>query len=114
MAKFPFHLSRQWTWILGGVAAAFLIIIVLSYLISSEYLRQYMEQQMNHHLKGYRVQVGRAYFHPIAFSLDLEDLTLIQEVKPDPPVAYIKRLNASVHWREILRARLVGDFLIDH
>ena len=68
---------------------------------------------MNHHLKGYRVQVGRAYFHPMAFSLDLEDLTLIQEAKPDPPVAKIHRLHASVHWREILTAHLVGDFLID-
>jgi Domain of Unknown Function (DUF748) len=112
VAKFPFHLRKRW-WILGGIGVFILIIAVLSYFIHSDYLRRYMEQQMNHHLKGYKVTVGRAYFHPIAFSLDLKDLTLIQEAKPDPPVAYIDRLNASVHWREIIRGRLVGDFLID-
>ncbi len=113
MAKFPFHLSRRWTWILGSIAAVILIIAVLSYLISSESLRRYMEHRMNRELKEYTVHVGRAYFHPIAFSLDLEDLTLIQNASPNPPVASIQRLHASVHWRELLTVNLVGDFLID-
>ena len=114
MAKSPFHLSRRWAWILGITLAVILIISGLSSFIHSEALCRYAERQMNRHLKGYKVQVGRAYFHPIAFSLELEDLTLIQEAKPDPPVAKINRLYASVHWREILTANLVGDFLIDH
>ena len=114
MAKFNFHLSRRWTWILGSFAAVILIVAVLSYLIRSESLRRYMEDQMNRNLKGYTVHVGRAYFHPIAFSLDLEDLTLIQDANPKPPIASIRRLHAGVHWRELLRARLVADFLMDH
>ena len=87
MVKSPFHLRRRWTWILGSIAAVILIIATLSYFISSEALRRYMEQRMNRQLKEYTVHVGRAYFHPIDFSLDLEDLTLIQNANPDPPLA---------------------------
>ncbi len=111
MAKFP--LSRRWTWILSSIAAVLLIIATLSYFISSETLRRSMEQRMNRQLKEYTVRVGRAYFHLIDFSLDLEDLTLIQNANPDPPLASIKGLHASVNWRELLRAHLVGEFLID-
>ena len=113
MAKFPLHLSRRWIWILGSIGAVILIIVVLSYLISSDYLRRYMEQQMNHHLNGYTVRIGRAYFHPISFTLDLRDLALSQNANPNPPVANIKGLIATVHWEELLRLRQVGDFLID-
>jgi hypothetical protein len=114
MLKFSFHLSRRWTWILGSIAAVVLIVVALSYLIKSEFFRQYIERKVNRHLKGYAVHIGGAYFRPLAFSLGLEDLTLTQDANPSPPVAFIKRLQASVHWREILTAHLVGDFLIDH
>jgi hypothetical protein len=113
MAKVPFHLSKRWTWVLGSIGAVILIIAVLSYLISSETVRRYTEQRMNRHLQEYTVQVGRAYFHPLAFSLVLEDLTLIQNANPDPPLASIKGLHARVHWRELLKAHLVGEFEID-
>lgn len=67
---------------------------------------------MNRHLTDYTVRVGKAYFHPIGLSLDLEDLVLLQNEIPDPPVASIKRLHASVHWTALIKGRLVGDFLI--
>jgi uncharacterized protein DUF748 len=38
---------------------------------------------------------------------------LTQNVSPNPPVANIEGLSATVHWRALLRLRLVGDFLID-
>jgi hypothetical protein len=72
-----------------------------------------MEHQMNRNLKEYTVHIERAYFHPAAFSLDLDNLTLTQDAAPDPPVAYIRRLHASVHWRELLTGHLVADFLLD-
>ena len=70
-----------------------------------------MEARINGKLKGYTVQVGKVHFHPLSFSLDLKDLSLVQNAAPDPPIADIGKLHASVHWRELLRARLVGDFL---
>lgn len=113
MAKYPYPLDRWWGWVLGIIATLTLIIIALSYLIHSEYLRCYAEHQMNKRLKGYTVHVGRAFFHPIGFSLDLRELILIQDANPNPPVAKIEQLLASVHWRELIRGHVVGDFLID-
>ena len=68
---------------------------------------------MNRHLTDYTVRVGEAYFHPIGLILDLDNLVLIQNEIPDPPVASIKRLHASIHWTALIKGRLVGDFLID-
>jgi hypothetical protein len=109
----PFHSNKRWAWVLGIITGVAIIAVVLSYLISSDALRRYMEHRMNSKLKGYTVHIGRAYLHPIAFSVDLDDLTLTQDAAPDPPVAHIRQLLASVHWRELLSAHLVGDFLID-
>ena len=104
---------RRRTWILCGIVAVVLIAVGFSYFVSNQALRRYMEHQMNSHLKGYTVHVGRAYFHPITFALNLQDLTLTQDANPNPPVANIGRLRARVHWGALFKARLVGDFLID-
>jgi hypothetical protein len=106
--------SRRRLWVLGSISAFIVIAAVLSHFISSERLRRIMEDRMNKNLKGYSVSIERAYFHPIGFSIDLENLILVQNAEPDPPIANIRNINASVHWRELLRARLAGDFLIDH
>jgi hypothetical protein len=71
-----------------------------------------MENRINSHLKGYTVHIGKAYFHPIAFSLDLDDLVLIQNAHPTPSVASVQRLHAGVHWRELLSRNLVAEFLL--
>lgn len=113
MINFRFPVSRPWRWVLGIVGLFVLLVIAFSYLISSDILRRYAERQMNRHLTDYSVRVGGAYFHPIGLSLDLDDLVLIQSSNPDPPVASIKRFHASVHWKALLKGRVVGDFLID-
>lgn len=110
-ARIP--MSRFWKWVLGIVGFLVLLIIVLSNFIQNDALRRHAERQMNRHLTNYTVRVGKAYFRPIGLSLDLDDLVLIQNEIPDPPVASIKRLHASVHWTALIKGRLVGDFLID-
>ena len=104
-----FHLSRRRVWVLSSIAAVILSIAVLSYLISSESLRRYMENRINGNLKGYTVHIGKAYFHPLAFSVDLDNLILVQDANPNLPIANISRLHASIQWREVLTGHLVGD-----
>jgi hypothetical protein len=104
-----FHLSRRRVWVLSSIAAVILSIVALSHLISSESLRRYIENRINGHLKGYTVHVGKAYLHPLAFSMDLDNLILVQDANPNPPIANIKRLHASVQWREVFTGHLVGD-----
>jgi Domain of Unknown Function (DUF748) len=97
----------------GGMLAAILIaIFVLAYLID-EPLRRRVEREMNARLKGYTVRIEKLDFHPIGLSLDLEKLWIYQTPQPDPPIAYIPNLHASVHWKALLSGRLVGDFQFD-
>jgi len=73
-----------------------------------------MEAEINESLKGYSVRIGRLDFHPIGLSLDLEELTIYQSAHPDPPIAHIPNLSASVHWKGLLHGIIVADWEIDN
>jgi Domain of Unknown Function (DUF748) len=106
--------TRRWRPIIwgGGILAVILLVIfVLAYLID-EPLRRKVEREMNARLKGYTVRIEELDFHPIGLSLDLEKLWIYQTPQPDPPIAYVPNLHASVHWKALLSGRLVGDFQI--
>lgn len=104
-------MRRVFVWI--GAVLAFIVILVFaaSYLVD-EPLRRKLEAEMNNRLKGYTVRLTHLDFHPIGLSLDLEGLTVLQNAKPDPPIAEIPDLHASVHWRALLSGHLVADFEI--
>ena len=38
---------------------------------------------------------------------------MLQDANPDPPVASVRRLAATLQWRALLRLRLVADFLLE-
>src|SRR6266511_1734448 len=106
------RIPRRWL----IVGAPFLLIIFVAYAIAfliDEPLRRYTEAKMNRALKGYTVRVGKLAFHPHGFSLDLKDTIIIQDAYPEPPVARIPLLSASVHWRALLSGKIVGYILID-
>jgi len=106
-------LHRRWVlWTAGVFAFLLLLLFVLAYMID-EPLRRKVERDMNARLKGYTVRIGKLDFHPIGMSLDLEKMYLYQNEHPDPPIAYIPDLHASVHWKALLHRRLVGDFQIN-
>jgi Domain of Unknown Function (DUF748) len=108
-----FNMSRRLIIWGGGILAVILIgIFVLAYLID-EPLRRKVESEMNARLKGYTIRIEKLDFHPIGLSLDLEKLWIYQTPQPDPPIAYIPNLHASVHWKALLSGRLVGDFQLD-
>jgi hypothetical protein len=96
-------------WTLAALLALLLIIVAAAFFLD-EPLRQRMEARLNATLQGYTVKIGKLDFHPIGLSLDLEDATVIQNELPEPPVAHIPRLTASVDWRAILFGRVVADF----
>jgi hypothetical protein len=65
---------------------------------------------MNASLEGYKVKIRRLDVQPMGLAVDLADLVVIQEAHPNPPVAYVPRLRASLQWGALLRGRLVSDF----
>jgi Domain of Unknown Function (DUF748) len=89
-----------------------LLAIALAYFID-EPLRRQTEARMNAALKGYTVRIGKLDFHPIGFSLDLEDVEIRQNANPEPAVAQIPNLTASVNWKALLFGRVVAYFVID-
>ena len=105
-------LGRRWWWALGAVGVVVALAYTAAFLLD-EPMRRSMEQRLNARLEGYEVTLRRLDFHPFGFSLDLEDLVVRQKSHPDPPVAAIPRLSASVEWRQLLRARVVGEIEID-
>jgi len=101
-------------WLIVGVALGLVLLLAfaVAFLID-EPLRRYTEAKMNRALKGYTVHITKLNVHPLGFSLHLLDTIVTQDAHPDPPVARIPRLSASVHWRALLHGRVVGDFLLD-
>jgi len=105
-------MSRRWLWITASLAILVVVVAAASFLIA-EPLRRQMERRLNANLRGYTARLGAVDFHPLGFSLDLEDLVIVQDANPDPPVLSIPKLSASVQWRALLAARLVADFTLD-
>jgi hypothetical protein len=102
-------------WIVAAVALLALVGLASASALFfiDEPLRRYTEGKMNARLKGYTATIGALHFSPINFSLELRDTVIVQHEHPDPPVATIGRLYASVHWRALLAGRVVGDIIID-
>jgi len=102
-------------WIVAGAGLLILagLASVTALFFIDEPLRRYTEAKMNARLKGYTATIGALHFSPINFSLELRDTVIVQHEHPDPPVANIGRLYASVHWKALLSGRVVGDILID-
>lgn len=105
----PVSRSLLW-WIL---AAALLLLIAIASRHFDEFLRRTLEAKINQRLTGYSVTLGGAHLSPFNFSLTLRDAIIRQEAHPDPPVAAIPRLTASVEWRELLRFHLVANAEFD-
>jgi Domain of Unknown Function (DUF748) len=113
MAKLKLgFLRRRWRWLLGLILFVVVLVGSAAFLID-EQLRRTMERELNNRLVGYSVRISQVDFHPIGFSLDLEQVTITQDANPDPPVAIVPRLSASVQWSEIIFGRLVANFSVD-
>lgn len=96
----------------GIVLGLLLIVLVMAAYFIDEPLRQRTEARINSALDGYTVSIGKLDFHPIGFSIELEDSVIVQDAQPDPPIAEIPRLSASVNWRALLSGSVVADFQV--
>ncbi len=97
---------------LAVVAALLLAVVALDVLIDGP-LRRRIERAMNERLEGYTVALGEADFRPWNLSLELRELSVVQDAHPEPAVALFPRVVFSVHWRSLLAGRLVSDVLLD-
>jgi hypothetical protein len=105
-------LGRRGTlWIVLLSALVLLLLLVARHF--DEYLRRTLESKINQRLHGYTVSLGHAHVSPFGLSLTLDRAVIRQNANPNPPVADLPRLTASVEWREILHGHLVADAVFD-
>ena len=97
----------------GSLVGALVALAIVATFFIDEPLRRRVEYEMNQRLRGYSVRIGALNFHPLGFSIDFKNIVVTQDAYPDPPVARVPLLHASVQWRELVRAKLVADFLLD-
>ena len=72
-----------------------------------------MERKVNQRLTDYSVAIGKVDLQLYRFAVDLRNVTIRQKSNPEPAVASLPRLHASVHWKALLTGHLVADFLFD-
>jgi hypothetical protein len=114
MAAARYWPRTRWRQVLLVLAV---IIVAFSFVVAfflEEPLRRRIEAGVNGSLDGYKVAIRGLDLHPLNLAVELEDTVIVQEANPDPPMAEIPSLSASVHWGAILRGRLVADFEFDN
>jgi hypothetical protein len=98
---------------LGGIAVALVAVTWIAELSIDEPARKYMERKINARLTGYTIAVPKLRIHPWSVSLELIDSTLSEDANPEPPVALLRSLKASLHWRALVHGKIVANITFD-
>jgi uncharacterized protein DUF748 len=106
-------LRRRWKWIAGALALLVVVILIFRARLVDEPVRRRMEAGVNAALEGYSARIGRLRLSPLGLGVSLYDVVVTQDAHPDPPVASLPELHASVQWRALVRGKLVADFELD-
>ncbi len=106
------HIPRWITWA-GGIAAALVAALLFAAAVADDPIRKYIEDKTNASLKGYTLRIGKLDLHPLTLSLDLENVALIQNRHPDPPIAHIPKWHAGVQFVGLLTGKVVSAHRID-
>lgn len=102
-------LRRRWRWFAGALALLALILVFRARLVD-EPVRRRVEAGVNGALKGYSARIGRLRLSSLGLGVSLYDVVVTQDAHPDPPVASLPELHASVQWRALVRGKLVANF----
>ena len=98
--------------ILAGSALSLVLAAGLADALLAEPMRRWAERTMNAQLKGYTVRIGRVDLHLWRLAFTLEDLVLVQNSHPSPPVAEFGALGFSLYLDELLRFKVAGNLVI--
>jgi len=108
---------RPLTWLSASIPIL-LVVALLARLVADEPvrepLRHYLERRVNAALQGYTVSIGKLDLHLLGFAVDLQEITVVQNARPRPPVAYIPRWTTSLDWRALFDLAVVADTTFDH
>jgi hypothetical protein len=98
-------------WLATTLSGVVVILFVASYLLDPT-IRARVEAGMNEKLKGYQTAVDHAHLQLLNGTLTLNNVTVIQNAHPQPPVANFPVLSIEIQRRELLTGHIVADLLI--
>ncbi|MDP1831242.1 MAG: DUF748 domain-containing protein [Geothrix sp.] len=98
--------------ILAILAAVALVAMAFVDMLLAGPMRTWSERTMNANLNGYTVRIARVRPHLWRLAFDLDDLVLVQNTHPEPPVADFGALEFSMLWAELLRFKVAGNLTI--
>src|SRR5262249_14087224 len=98
-----------WTAIIIAVVVVLTTIAAIALSRAEEPLRRYLERRVNQSLTGYTVSIGALHLHVVGLAVELDNVTLVQNARPSPPMMYLPSWRTSVEWRALLSLALVAD-----
>ncbi len=98
--------------ILAMLAGVLLVALVFVDALLAGPMRAWAERTMNANLNGYTVRIARVRPHLWRLAFDLDNLVLVQNTHPEPPVADFGALEFSLVWSELLRFKVAGTLTI--
>src|SRR5689334_24689739 len=110
MARQPL---KKTAWVLLGLLAILVVIGLIGAWLLEDRVRAYVEQEANRRATDYVIQIKGLTLHPLRLSVDLHDVRVAHKRHPDPPIVTVQQTTAGVRWTSLLRARVVGDLLVD-
>jgi hypothetical protein len=105
---------HKWKAILGGLTLFLGLALILVDVWIAGPMRDWAERVMNANLKGYTVRLAKVRPHLWRLAFDLDDLVLVQNTHPNPPVANFGVLKFSLIAKELLRFKVAGDLTLVH
>ena len=106
--------KRSRWWVIAAVVLGLLVLtVVIVAAVADEPLRRYAEGQANLALPGYHVSIGGLALHPFTLSVDLQDITVRQDIHPEPPVLSIAHIVADAELAALFSGQLGAAVRID-
>ncbi|HKT34892.1 MAG TPA: DUF748 domain-containing protein [Nitrospira sp.] len=103
---------RRWWLIPVTVLCVLILIIVIASWVADEPVRRYVEAEANSLVPGYHVTIGRLALHPLTLSVDLREVTVRQDIHPDPPVLSISEVTADAKLAPLFSGQLGAEVRI--
>jgi len=94
------------------LAGVLLVALVFVDALLAGPMRAWAERTMNANLNGYTVRIARVRPHLWRLAFELDNLVLVQNTHPEPPVAEFGALEFSLVWSELLRFKVAGTLTI--
>jgi hypothetical protein len=92
----------------AGVLVLIALAAVLAAYVAADPIQRAILARLNDRIKGYHIAIEAVDLHPLTFSVDVRQVVLTQDAHPDPPIASVPAVSASLSWRDLVRGRVVG------